>query len=114
MAGMATMHHVACQHQPGAVLAIRSHNATPLTARRHAWARQRRVGQSHVGCRGRGALQSIRASSAASVWSEDDVAVFTEKRTAPPKLPAPPKSASLLSVMPYLVKLATSDRRDFS
>ena len=104
------MQHHTCQHRPVAVLAVRSPLPSYLQVRRHVGAVQRTAGPLRTPCRRRHAPRISSASLSAATWPDEDVEVTTERRTAPPKLPAPPKGSSLIAVMPYLVKLATSDR----
>lgn len=66
---------------------------------------------AHIATRRR-SFSSVVVKCSASVLAFDDLGSsrLPIERTTPPKLPPTPSSSRLLDVLPYLVKLAVSDR----
>ena len=104
-----TVPAVTCMHRSGGLLRCQAPCRGLL--RRPSTCARPVLAVSQGRCRrGRPPCQVRAASSAAVLSSEDDIPFTFERKEAPPQLPPPPKGTTLMSVMPYLVKLATADR----
>ena len=104
-----TMQTSTCMHRSGGLL--RSRAPCQGLLRRPSIGARPAFAVSQGRCRRRHPPCTVRAASSAAVLSSEDEIPFTfERKEAPPQLPPPPKGTTLISVMPYLVKLATADR----